>query len=110
MNLRPSRQTWRQSVAFTDAPIAFRGNTPIAPIRELTAEQKEQCVTFSKLSANLAKLFTDADKYSGAMEENFDLKLQFFVSRCRIAGILDSSNMASAFSMMLKGEAMEYHL
>ena len=110
MNLRPSRQMWRQSTAFTAALQAPQGNTPTIFVRELTAEQKEQCVTFPKLSANLAKLFTDADKYSGAMEENFDLKLKFFFSRCRIAGIMDNSNMASAFSMMLNGEAMEYHL
>ena len=110
LQLRPSHQTWRRSTAFTDPPQAHQGNTSTAFVRELTAEQKEQCVAFSKLSANLAKLVTDADKYSGDMEENFDLKLQFFISRCRIAGIVDSSNMASAFSMMLKGEAMEYHL
>jgi hypothetical protein len=55
----------------------------------------------------LAKLYSDDQKYSG-QEDNFDFHLIIFNNHCSQIGIQDDSTKAKAYSIMLKGQALDH--
>ncbi|KAJ0163968.1 hypothetical protein CTA2_2026 [Colletotrichum tanaceti] len=57
---------------------------------------------------NLMQLYTEKMKYGGGMYDVLDLKLNIFRDICDKVGI-PSSNFAGAFSMMLKGRALDFY-
>ena len=56
---------------------------------------------------NLAKLYSDDQKYSG-QEDNFDFHLIIFNNHCSQLGIQDDSTKSKAYSLMLKGQALDH--
>ena len=57
---------------------------------------------------NLAKLYTDEDRYSGQTIDSFEYKLTIFQSKCKKAGIPPSIQ-HRAFDEMLTGLAKEFY-
>ena len=111
LHFRPSRQS-RRLTTFPPG-VSQPSQLPQPPytlMRELTTEEKEHRAVFSKLLATLTRLCTDADKYSGAMDDNFDAKRDLFLSHCAMAGMTEPDDFARAFSLMLKGDAKDYYL
>ena len=78
--------------------------------QEMTTEERTRWETLSRNITNLAKQYSDADRYSGASHENFDDVALIFSMRCRSSGILDVMDLPEAFHVMLKGMALAYFL
>ena len=63
----------------------------------------------SRIIGNLARLYSDKEKFSGTVNDDFEHKSTIFVNRCRQAEIYGDEAMAMAFSVMLTESALTYY-
>jgi hypothetical protein len=91
----PTRQPSPFQPEETPTPI---GPSQIAPRTD----------NYTREMANLAKLYTDEDRYSGQTIDSFEYKLTIFQSKCKKAGIPQSIQ-HRAFDEMLTGLAKEFY-
>jgi hypothetical protein len=76
-----------------ELPIHPTIPTPRDPARDIT---------------NLAKLYTGIKQKYGGQDDNFDYHLTIFENNCSQVGIQDESMKAKAYSIMLKGQALDH--
>jgi hypothetical protein len=83
--------------------INFGPSVPVTPPLALpVARDPARDIT------NLAKLYTGDQKYSG-QDDNFDFHLTIFNNYCSQLGIQDDLTKAKAYSIMLKGLALDHY-
>ena len=82
---------------------------PIPQIPRIQTPQiEEPQPDFSRQIANLAKIYTEEDRYSGQPDDSFDFKFGIFLDNCTKAGVPRQAQ-SLAFSMMLSGLAKDYY-
>ena len=85
---------------------------PISQIPQIpriqTPQIEEPQPDFSRQIANLAKIYTEEDRYSGQPDNSFDFKFGIFLDNCTKAGVPRQAQ-SLAFSMMLSGLAKDYY-
>ena len=79
-------------------------SAPPAPVPSVLAPSTSSGL--SREAANLAKLYTEEQKYSGE-NDNFEYKLNIFNNACKRAG-LPAEGKADNFPQMLKGLALDF--
>ena len=79
-------------------------------LREMSEEEERRYETLRKNIANLGKQYSDADRYSGATDENLEHFARTFSARCMSTGIDKPEYLPAAFHVMLKGAALNYFL
>ena len=63
---------------------------------------------YSRQITNLAKLYTEEDKYSGQSDNSFNFKLGIFIENCKKARVLPEAR-GLAFLIILTGLAKDYY-
>jgi hypothetical protein len=70
--------------------------------------QSQPQTDYSRQIANLTKMYTDEDRYSGQSNDSFDYKIEIFLDNCKRAG-LPHDAIGLAFPIMLAGLAKDYY-
>ena len=65
-------------------------------------------VNYAKQIGAIAKLYTEADKYSGKTHDSFDHKFELFVRRARNSD-LPHEGLTVALDLMLKDDALAFY-
>lgn len=95
----PPAASWDQTHQRPPPPQPFQA-TQTDPNRPTQAD-------YSRQIANLAKMYTDEDKYSPS-DDSFGYKLSIFCDNCAKAGVPREAQ-GQAFSMMLVGLAKDFY-
>ena len=90
-------------------PVTENPTTSFPPTSFNPQDQRAPSTDLSRNIGNLAKLYSEEEKYSGATDDDFDSKSSIFAIRCRQMGIMEDQHMAIAFPVMLAKAAAKYY-